>query len=191
MTAPSASAAPGPAAAKAHPFFTIGHSNHPIGAFIGLLQGAGVELVADVRAAPTSRTNPQYDAAVLAAALAAASIGYQWLADLGGHRGRVQQVAPQVNAYWENRSFHNYADYATTDGFRGGLARLVDLGRAQRCAVMCAEAVWWRCHRRIIADYLIAAGETVCHILAKDHLAPAAMTAAARPAADGTLSCPL
>jgi uncharacterized protein (DUF488 family) len=95
-----------------------------------------------------------------------------------------------VNAFWENRSFHNYADYATTAEFRCGLARLRELGHATVCATMCAEAVWWRCHRRIIADYLLAAGETVLHILGPNHIAPARLTADAVLMADDTLSYP-
>ena len=81
-----------------------------------------------------------------------------------------------VNAFWENQSFHNYANYATSGEFRSGLARLRELGHATTCAVMCAEAVWWRCHRRIIADYLIAAGETVFHILGVHHVNSARLT---------------
>jgi uncharacterized protein (DUF488 family) len=78
---------------------------------------------------------------------------------------RAKNIAPEVNAFWENRSFHNYADYAMGSGFRSGLARLRELGRVRCCAVMCAEAVWWRCHRRIIVDYLLVASERVFHIL--------------------------
>jgi uncharacterized protein (DUF488 family) len=95
-----------------------------------------------------------------------------------------------VNAFWENQGFHNYADYATSDEFRSGLVRLRELGHATTCATMCAEAVWWRCHRRIIADYLIASGETVFHILAAEHVSPARLTASAVLEVDGTLSYP-
>lgn len=95
-----------------------------------------------------------------------------------------------MNAFWQNQSFHNYADYALTETFQAGLARLRALGRERRCAIMCAEAVWWRCHRRIVADYLIAAGETVFHILAKDHVVPARLTTAAQPRTDGSLTYP-
>jgi uncharacterized protein (DUF488 family) len=99
-------------------------------------------------------------------------------------------VPPQVNAFWTNDSFHNYADYAMSAEFRSGLARLREIGHVRRCAVMCAEAVWWRCHRRIIADYLIAAGESVLHILSIDNIKPATMTEAARPGPQGTLVYP-
>lgn len=95
-----------------------------------------------------------------------------------------------ANAFWDNQSFHNYADYATTEEFKFGLARLRELGHATICATMCAEAVWWRCHRRIIADYLLAAGETVFHILGANHVTPARLTEGAVMGAGGTLSYP-
>ena len=124
-----------------------------------------MQRIVDVRTIPRSRANPQYNGDALSETLSAFQIGYTHIAALGGLRGHVRDIAPSVNAFWENQSFHNYADYAMTGSFRTGLNELRDLGRAQRCAVMCAEAVWWRCHRRIITDYLIASGETVFHIL--------------------------
>ena len=174
----------------AHPFHTIGHGTRPLGEFAALLQNAGVTLLADVRTVPRSRTNPQYNLDVLPQSLAPFGIGYEHLAALGGLRGRERSVASEVNAFWENESFHNYADYAMSAGFRDGLAHLRALGRRQRCAIMCAETVWWRCHRRIITDYLLAAGEAVFHILGPGHVAPAAMNEAARLQADGSLVYP-
>ncbi len=174
----------------AHPFFTIGHSTRPAGEFVALLGDAEVGLVVDVRTVPRSRTNPQYNSAELAQALAQFQIGYGHIAALGGLRGRKRDVPAEVNAFWENQSFHNYADYAMGQGFRSGLDRLRELGHATRCAIMCAEAVWWRCHRRIIADYLIVAGEKVFHILGRNHIVAAQLTAAARPRADGAISYP-
>jgi uncharacterized protein (DUF488 family) len=171
----------------AHPFFTIGHSTRAVTEFVDALQGAQIGLVADVRSVPRSRTNPQYNCDVLPETLARCEIGYEHIAALGGLRARMQDVAPDVNAFWQNQSFHNYADYALTEPFHCGLARLRALGQERRCAIMCAEAVWWRCHRRIIADYLIAAGETVFHILGPDRIEPARMTAAATARADGSL----
>jgi uncharacterized protein (DUF488 family) len=168
--------------------YTIGHSTRSLADFIGLLQSAGIELVADVRSIPRSRTNPQFNIDALPADLAAQGIGYEHLAELGGRRGRV--LADSPNAYWEHASFRNYADYAGTAAFRAGLERLRALGERQPTAVMCAEAVWWRCHRRIIADYLIAAGDTVLHILGPGKIEPAKSTPAARSAADGTLVYP-
>jgi uncharacterized protein (DUF488 family) len=174
----------------AQPFYTIGHSTRSLSDFVSLLQSAGATFVADVRTMPRSRTNPQYNQDVLPPALAAFEIGYQHMRSLGGLRGRTRGVLPDVNAFWENESFHNYADYAMGEGFRGGLATLRERGRTRRCAVMCAEAVWWRCHRRIIADYLIAAGEAVFHILGPGHIEPADQTSAARPGPHGSLIYP-
>jgi len=164
----------------ANPFHTIGHARHPIGEFVDLLRSAEIAIVVDVRTVPRSRANPQYSADVLPAALAEAQIAYEHMAALGGLRGRQRQVAPDVNGFWENDSFHNYADYAMSEAFREGLARLRAIGHARRCVIMCAETVWWRCHRRIIADYLLAAGETVLHILGPGNIVPAQLTVAAR-----------
>jgi uncharacterized protein (DUF488 family) len=174
----------------AHPFFTIGHSTRAIADFVALLHEADVRLVVDVRTVPRSRTNPQYNRDALPDTLSGYQIGYEHIAALGGLRGRRADVPPQVNAFWTNDSFHNYADYAMSADFRSGLARLREIGHARRCAVMCAEAVWWRCHRRIIADYLIAAGEGVLHILSAGNIKPATMTPAARPGPEGTLVYP-
>jgi uncharacterized protein (DUF488 family) len=174
----------------AFPYFTIGHSTRPIGEFIDLLAASEVGLVVDVRTVPRSRTNPQYDREALPGSLSGFQIAYEHVAVLGGRRARAQDIAPDVNAFWENQSFHNYADYAMGRGFRSGLARLRELGRVQRCAVMCAEAVWWRCHRRIIADYLLVAGERVFHILGPNAVAPASLTKAATPQPDGALTYP-
>lgn len=173
-----------------HPFHTIGHSTHPLEAFVALLRDAQVALVVDVRTVPRSRRNPQYNSDTLPQALASFEIGYEHVAALGGLRGRKREVAPSVNAFWENDSFHNYADYAVGDAFRAGLARLRELGHARPCAIMCAEAVWWRCHRRIIADYLLAARETVLHIMGPGKIEPAHMTEAAQPDAAGSLLYP-
>src|SRR4051794_18209601 len=174
----------------ANPFYTIGHSTRPLDEFISLLKGADVTFVVDVRTVPRSRTNPQYNADVLPSALLEAGIGYAHVAALGGLRGRQRRVPAAVNGFWENKSFHNYADYAMGEQFREGLAQLRELGRVQRCAIMCAEAVWWRCHRRIIADYLLAAGETVLHIMGPDNVAPARLTDGAKPDSSGVLTYP-
>ncbi len=172
------------------PFFTIGHSTRSIEDFVALLRHAEVRLVVDVRTVPRSRTNPQYNRDVLPQSLSAFQIGYEHIAALGGLRGHERDVPGAVNAFWQNRSFHNYADYAMSDGFRGGLARLREVGHDAPCAIMCAEAVWWQCHRRIIADYLIAAGETVFHILAGNRIEPAHMTEGAKPGPHASLVYP-
>jgi uncharacterized protein (DUF488 family) len=173
-----------------NPFFTIGHSTREITAFIELLKEAEVALVADVRTVPRSRTNPQYNTDVLPGSLIGSQIEYEHIAALGGLRGRTLDVPPDVNGFWENQSFHNYADYAMGESFRAGLTRLRELGQARRCAIMCAEVVWWRCHRRIIADYLMSGGDAVFHVLAPRHIEKAKMTEAARLNSDGTLSYP-
>lgn len=161
-------------------FFTIGHSTRPLKAFVALLHESQVSLVVDVRAIPRSRTNPQYNRDSLPEALAGFGIGYEHIAELGGRRGTARPAEPSPNGFWRVAGFRNYADHALTDDFAEGFARLRDLGARQRSAVMCAEAVPWRCHRRIIADYLIAAGETVCHILGPGRVDPAALTPGAR-----------
>jgi uncharacterized protein (DUF488 family) len=158
--------------------------------FVDLLESQQVQLVVDVRTIPRSRANPQYNGDVLAEALAQHQVRYERIAALGGLRGRKHDIPPSVNAFWQNQSFHNYADYALTEEFRAGLAQLRVLGHERRSAIMCAEAVWWRCHRRIIADYLLAAGETVFHILGQDRIEPAHLTGAARPAPDMSLTYP-
>jgi uncharacterized protein (DUF488 family) len=173
------------------PFFTIGHSTRTVDELVDLLTGAEVRLVADVRTIPRSRANPQYNSEPLAEALSQSGIDYEHIAALGGLRSRKKDVPADVNAFWNNQSFHNYADYAMSQEFRSGLTRLRELGHCRRCAIMCAEAVWWRCHRRIIADYLIAAGDTVFHILGPGRLEQARMTERARPGPHGALTYPL
>jgi Domain of unknown function DUF488 len=138
-------------------FFTIGHSTRSIEEFVGSLQSVGVRFLVDVRTVPRSRRNPQFNREVLPAMLADVQIGYEHLAALGGLRGHKRDISLAVNAFWQNESFHNHAHYAMTEQFRAGLARLRHLGHQSPTAIMCAEAVWWQCHRRIIADYLIAA----------------------------------
>jgi len=172
------------------PFFTIGHSTRPIGEFIDLLAASEIGIVVDVRTVPRSRANPQYNRDALPESLSGFQIAYEHVAELGGLRARAKDVAPDVNAVWQNQSFHNYADYAMSGGFRSGLARLRDLGRVRRCAVMCAEAVWWRCHRRIIADYLVVGGEQVFHILGPGKVAIASLTPGARPGPRDTVTYP-
>jgi uncharacterized protein (DUF488 family) len=174
----------------AHAFYTIGHGRRAIGEFTDLLKAVEVTLLADVRTMPRSRANPQYNEDTLPQALEPFGIAYAHMGDLGGLRGRQKQVAPEINASWENESFHNYADYAMSGRFREALAHLRERGRTQRCAIMCAETVWWRCHRRIITDYLLAAGETVIHILGRGHVEQATINEAAQVQGTGTLVYP-
>lgn len=190
ITSPCTAGASSIRSADGLAFFTIGHSTRSLEAFIGLLHEANVRLVVDVRTVPRSRANPQFDRDALSLQLAQNQIGYEHLAALGGLRGKQRDVPPSVNAFWQNASFHNFADYAMSESFRIGLTRLRTLGHARTCAVMCAEAVWWSCHRRIIADYLLMATETVFHILGPGQIVRAQMTRAARPDASGNLTYP-
>lgn len=173
-----------------NPFFTIGHSTRSVSEFVNLLKPQEVKLVVDVRTIPRSRTNPQYNSEEFAKALAGFQINYVHIAALGGLRGRTYEIAPDVNAFWENRNFHNYADYAMGKEFRSGLARLREMGHANVSVIMCAEAVWWRCHRRIIADYLIAANEAVFHILGPNRIERARITQGVQFGSAGALRYP-
>ena len=174
----------------ANPFFTIGHSTRSLDEFAILLNSADVRLIADVRTMPRSRTNSQYNSEPLAEFLSTLDIGYVHLAALGGLRGKRREIPPATNAFWQNKSFHNYADYAMSEDFHVGFGELRQLGHARRCAIMCAETLWWRCHRRIIADYLIAVGETVFHILGPGQIKQAQMTSVAKVGSAGTLAYP-
>lgn len=173
-----------------HPFYTIGHSNRSIAEFVALLQVGEVALVVDIRTVRRSRANPQFNGEVLSESLAAFGIVYEHIAELGGLRGKAHEISPTLNAFWINKSFHNYADYALSAEFGSGLNRLVSLGRWRRCAVMCSETLWWRCHRRIVADYLISRGETVFHLMGANKAEPAKLTDGVRARVDGTLVYP-
>lgn len=172
------------------PFFTIGHSNRSLEEFAGLLNAAEIALVADIRTIPRSRANPQFNEDTLPGSLAPFQIAYERIAALGGLRGKSKTIARNVNGFWTNESFHNYADYALSDEFHAGLDRLIEDGRKRRTAFMCSEAVWWRCHRRIVADHLIARGETVFHIMGERRLEPAHLTAGAVVQPDGDVVYP-
>lgn len=172
------------------PFFTVGHSTRSLDELVGLLREFEVRCLVDIRTVPRSRSNPQFNRDTLPGDLAAAGIDYEHAAALGGLRRRSRTVPPEVNGFWTNDSFHNFADYALSAEFRAGLDRLIEMGRTTRCAIMCAEAVWWRCHRRIVADYLIARGETVLHIMAPGRSELARLTPRAVVQADGTVVYP-
>ena len=148
-----------------------------------------MRLVVDVRTVPRSRTNPQYNADVLGTELAPWHVGYRPIAGLGGLRGRARDVPPELNAYWQNQSFHNYADYALSPAFGSALDELIALAADTPTAIMCSEAVWWRCHRRIIADYLLARGIPVLHLMGSNRIDPARITPAAEER-DGHLVYP-
>ncbi len=175
---------------EANPIFTIGHSTRSVPELIALLEQTAVDLLVDVRSVPLSRTNPQFNADALPQPLAAAGILYRHLSALGGLRGRRQDCPSSPNTLWRNDAFRNYADYAASVAFRAGLDELAALARDRRCAIMCAEALWWRCHRRLIADYLLARDFQVAHIMGRYKVEPATMTPGARRLSDGTLVYP-
>ena len=172
------------------PFFTIGHSTLSLDAFVALLGQVGIGLVVDIRTVARSRTNPQFNEDTLPAHLATFGLSYEHLAALGGLRAKAKNLSREVNGFWRNESFHNYADYALSPQFQAGLAHLREEGHRRPCALMCAEAVWWRCHRRIVADYLIARGETVRHIMGQGRLETARLTPAAAVLPNGTIHYP-
>jgi len=142
--------------------FTIGHSTRPIEQFIELLQANGVTELIDIRTIPKSRHNPQFDADRLQASLGEARIRYQHLKELGGLR---HARADSANLGWHNLSFRGFADYMGTPEFERGLARAIRLARARLTALMCAEAVPWRCHRSLVADALTVRGIRVLEIV--------------------------
>jgi len=142
--------------------FTVGHSTLPIDRFSGLLAAYGIEQLADVRTVPRSRRNPQFNADALRESLRAAGIAYVPLGELGGLR---KPLADSPNMGWRNESFRGYADYMQTEQFGNGLARLIELAAERRTAIMCAEAVPWRCHRSLVADALAVRGIGVVEIL--------------------------
>jgi uncharacterized protein (DUF488 family) len=164
------------------PVFTIGHSTRTLAQFVALLRAASVQRVVDVRTVPRSRTNPDYNLDHLPEALADFQIDHRRIAALGGLRKRSLTVPAEANGLWTNRSFHNYADHALSAEFRAGLAELTEVSTERRTAIMCAEAVWWRC--RIIADYLIAGGREVFHLMDEAKIAPAKPTPGMRIAGD-------
>jgi uncharacterized protein (DUF488 family) len=141
--------------------WTVGHSNGSLDELVDLLRGQQIELVGDVRAVPKSRRHPHFAGEALAESLPRHGIAYRHLAALGGWR-KPRPDSP--NEGWTNRSFQAYADYMLTPAFPHALGELRQLAADQRTAIMCSEAVWWRCHRRLIADRLTASGWAVCHI---------------------------
>jgi len=144
--------------------FTIGHSTHSIEEFVDILKAHGVVFVVDVRTIPKSRYNPQYNGTTLAAALQGYGIGYQHLPGLGGLRHAKKD---SINTAWENASFRGFADYMQTEDFVRNLDMLIETAKRQPTAILCAEAVPWRCHRSLIADALLARDITVMNIMNK------------------------
>lgn len=160
-------------------FLTIGHSNHSLAEFLDLLVDNAAEVIVDVRKLPGSNANPQFNADTLVDSLAEVGIELRRLDGLTGRRPVSKEIEFEVNGWWRNRSFHNYADHALSQEFRQDFDQLVEWGAKSRCALMCSEAVWWRCHRRIIADQLLGRGRKVAHVLGHDHIDAAKLSAGA------------
>lgn len=161
-------------AKKANPrIFTLGHSNHSIAEFIELLEVHKLKLLIDVRKIPKSRHNPQFWGDKLAASLKKENIQYLYVAELGGRRP-ARKDSP--NKGWRNASFQGYADHMLTDEFKKGFKKLVSLSRRKKLAIMCAEAVPWRCHRRLISDALLVDGHPVMDIFSRTTSKPHDMT---------------
>lgn len=147
----------------------MGHSTRSAEEFLDLLQAHRIEAVADVRRFPASRRHPHFSRDTLEPALAAHGVDYVWLPALGGRRTPRPDSA---NTGWRVAAFRGYADYMETPEFTEALARLVNVAHAKRTAIMCAEALWWQCHRRLIADALLALGHDVLHIQSRDTASP-------------------
>jgi uncharacterized protein (DUF488 family) len=157
--------------------FTIGHSTRPIEEFVRMLRAHGVKRLVDVRTVPGSRHNPQFGSQALQASLAYAGIDYLHMKALGGLR---KPRADSINTGWKNASFRGYADYMETEDFDLGLEELIEMAREERTAIMCAEAVPWRCHRSLIADALVARGISVDHIMSETRRDPHRVTSFAK-----------
>ncbi|MBS0440163.1 MAG: DUF488 domain-containing protein [Proteobacteria bacterium] len=157
--------------------WTIGHSTRTTAEFLGMLEANAIEAIADVRRYPGSRKNPQFNPDTLRASLADTDIDYVAFPELGGRR---HPRPDSRNTVWRNEAFRGYADYMQTPEFSAGMDRLLELAQHKRTAIMCAEAVWWRCHRSLIADWLKVRGIDVQHILAAGKTQPHPYTSAAR-----------
>ncbi|MGK9065260.1 DUF488 domain-containing protein [Stutzerimonas chloritidismutans] len=157
--------------------WTVGHSTRSVETFIALLQQYGIEAIADVRRFPGSRRLPQFTSAALETALADQAIDYQWLEGLGGRRRASHASADST---WRNASFRGYAEHLDSTEFAAALDRLLALATARRTAMMCAEVLWWRCHRSMISDVLKLKGIEVLHIQDERHLSPHPYTSPAR-----------
>ncbi len=157
--------------------WTIGHSNRTLEQFLEMLRSQQIQLLADVRRFPGSRRLPHFGQENLSKSLADAGIEYVHFPELGGRR---KALANSPNSAWRNEAFRGYADFMMTDEFRNGIDRLLKLARQKRTAIMCAEALWWQCHRSLIADYLKAAGHEVIHIMSAKKTEEHPFTSAAR-----------
>jgi uncharacterized protein (DUF488 family) len=169
--------------------YTIGHSTRTIEEFVALLREHGIELLVDVRRFPGSRRHPQFGSAALAASLNEVGIGYRHAEPLGGRR-RSEGGAASPNTAWRNDAFRAYADYMATPPFRAALDLLIQLSRERTTVIMCAEAVPWRCHRRLITDALLARGVPVADIIGPGEATPARLSEHAVVGEEGTVIYP-
>jgi uncharacterized protein (DUF488 family) len=167
--------------------WTIGHSTHQIDAFVALLVAHHIAQLADIRTVPKSRRHPHFHTDALARSLPERGVAYAHLPRLGGWR---HAAADSPNDAWRNLSFRGYADYAMGEEFAHGLAQLRQLAAARRTAMMCSEALWWRCHRRLVADRLVAAGDSVCHISSDGRASAHQLTPFATVEPDGQITYP-
>jgi uncharacterized protein (DUF488 family) len=168
--------------------FTIGHSTHPLDGFLRLLARHGIEALADIRRFPGSRKHPHFHRDRLATALPPVGVDYRWFEALGGRRRG--SGGPTTNLGLRNESFRNYADYMATEEFHEAVAQLLELARRKRTAFMCSEGLYWRCHRRLVSDYLLAQGIAVLHIMPDGELRTHSLTEGAR-IEGGVLGYPL
>jgi uncharacterized protein (DUF488 family) len=159
--------------------FTIGHSTHSLDRFLALLAQHDIELVADIRRFPGSRKFPHFNRDSLAVSLAEAGIGYRWIEALGGRREKTKS-ASATNLGLRNASFRNYADYMQTEPFRDGVRQLLEEAGKKRTAFMCSEGLFWRCHRRLVSDFLLGRGIVVQHLMPSGELRPHTLTAGAK-----------
>jgi uncharacterized protein (DUF488 family) len=164
--------------------WTVGHSTRPPDDFLAVLAAYRIEALLDVRRFPGSRRLPQYQGAALDAALAERGVAYRWLAALGGRR-RPDPDSP--NTGWRHPAFRAYADHVASEEFAGGLLELLVVAHGLRTAIMCAEVLWWRCHRRLVADVLTSLGVPVVHVRDANAAEPHRLTAPAR-VVDGVLT---
>lgn len=159
--------------------FTIGHSNHSREDFLNLLKQHAIEAVADVRRFPGSRKYPHFNQDELSQSLQDIGIEYLWIEELGGRRPKAKNFE-SPNTGLRNESFRNYADYMLTEDFREGIGKLAEIAAEKRTAILCAESVFWRCHRRLVSDFVLAQGGRVQHIFPSGDSKPHSLTAEAR-----------
>jgi uncharacterized protein (DUF488 family) len=169
--------------------YTVGHSTRSLDELIAILNDGGVTQIVDVRALPMSRRHPQFNKPSLIASLPSAGIVYHHMGALGGRR-HMRKGAASRNGLWRVDAFRHYADYAETAEFGAAIAALEALARTRPSAFMCAEALWWQCHRRLIADYMIARGWRVVHLMGAGKRQDGALTPGAVAHADGTVEYP-